>query len=573
MSRSIVVIAVLGAAAAAAGTAAAAAASDAQPAFAIANDRLTVLFPKGAAGACLVPKGVEADGARILIGPAARGSEPRLAGVEIVENTEEEVAVDARFERAGGAPIVIRYSIETGARYVATEAREGAESLCVTATSRFAILPDFFADDIAIDAREIPVAEAELPGENFLLQPLAAGQLLLASIWEERGDDVRVRIAGEGDARAIERIEIPYGGRGRIWVAALAGRGIWHAEEVRDGDAGKERRLEWTRPFPAQWRIDWRTSEGETDTWEMMIEMPDGRFVKPDWFGQREATGTEDWLPGGGKRWSTELGMFRYPCWIAKDGRGHLLPLEKGIRFRGPAIIYPIDRVPQTPPEAFALVDAVRATLGVGPCQYILDVEGQQKISRGIPTCDARTKLNTIYERREQVQRIDDVRKTLDDVEAFVRSIRDRIEAYVEFGHKLREDLAARKRAQPDLAPFIDEMDAIARGIDAYVEKRKKGINTREYAAAIIAGFRKDLAGYAGADALDRCRAFGRAITTIGGAQDDLVAECRKAVRVLRQRAGLRMAVDAKVAPIAREIRDRAQAMLRSPVSYEAPRR
>ncbi|MBN1417439.1 MAG: hypothetical protein JXP34_01610, partial [Planctomycetes bacterium] len=434
-------------------------------------------------------------------------------------------------------------------------------------------LPDFFADDIVIDAREIPVGEADLPGENFLLQPLAAGDLLLASIWQERGDDVRVRLAGEGDARAIESIEISYGEKGRIWVAALAGPGIWHATEIADGDAGKLKPLEWTRPFPAQWRIDWRTSEGETDTWEMMIQTPDGRFVKPDWFGQREATGTEDWLPGGGKRWSTELGMFQYPCWIGSDGRGNLIPLPKGIRFRGPAIIYPIDRVPQTPPDAFALVDAVRATLGVGPCEYILDVEGQHKITRGIPTCATRTKLNAIYEQRRQVEAEEEVRKALDDVEAFVRLIRDRIEAYVAFGRELREDLAAEKREHPDLAAFIDEMETIARTIDGYVEKRKTGINTREYAAELIAGFRKDLVGYAGPDALVRCKAFGRAITTIGGAQDDLVAECRKAVRILRQRAGLRMAVDPKVAPIAREIRDRARDMLRSPVSYEAPRR
>ena len=40
-------------------------------------------------------------------------------------------------------------------------------------------------------------------------------------------------------------------------------------------------------------------------------------------------------------------------------------------------MIYPINRVRETPLDEFTVVDVVRATLGVGPCEYILDVEGQ----------------------------------------------------------------------------------------------------------------------------------------------------------------------------------------------------
>ena len=40
-------------------------------------------------------------------------------------------------------------------------------------------------------------------------------------------------------------------------------------------------------------------------------------------------------------------------------------------------MIYPINRCRETPLEEFTVVDVVRATLGVGPCEYILDVEGQ----------------------------------------------------------------------------------------------------------------------------------------------------------------------------------------------------
>ncbi|MBN1417994.1 MAG: hypothetical protein JXP34_04415, partial [Planctomycetes bacterium] len=80
---------------------------DARPAVAIANDRLAIRFPIGAPGATLTARGIDAEDTRILLGPAARGSEPRIAGVAIVENSEEEVAADVSFERAGGQTIVL----------------------------------------------------------------------------------------------------------------------------------------------------------------------------------------------------------------------------------------------------------------------------------------------------------------------------------------------------------------------------------------------------------------------------------------------------------------------------------
>ena len=40
-----------------------------------------------------------------------------------------------------------------------------------------------------------------------------------------------------------------------------------------------------------------------------------------------------------------------------------------------------------TPIECLTVVDLVRMTLGVGPCQYILDLEGQKRGSRGVATC------------------------------------------------------------------------------------------------------------------------------------------------------------------------------------------
>ena len=47
----------------------------------------------------------------------------------------------------------------------------GAKGL-VEAASRFGIIPDFYADDIVLDAAKISVSSAHLPTENMFAQPL-----------------------------------------------------------------------------------------------------------------------------------------------------------------------------------------------------------------------------------------------------------------------------------------------------------------------------------------------------------------------------------------------------------------
>ncbi|MFH1267935.1 MAG: hypothetical protein ABIK89_19630, partial [Planctomycetota bacterium] len=282
--------------------------------------------------------------------------------------------------------------------------------------------------------------------------------------------------------------------------------------------------------------------------------------------------GTPDWMRADRKRWTTVLGWFQYPCWADKDGQGYLEPLERKAPFRGPAIIYPINRLQATPVTSLTVVDVVRATLGVGPCQYILDVEGQGKESRGIATCAARDKLVGIYERKLQKERREEIEKALVDVLAFVHHIRNRIDDYVAFGHETLAYLAEQKKAHPELADAIAELETLAQEIDGYAEKRWTAIGDTPPADKLVADFLATLLNYEGDDALEKCRQFGKAITRIGGNQDELVGECRMAVKLLRQRSGLMMAVDPRTAEIAGEIRRRTPQMLRNPTSYEAPR-
>ena len=78
--------------------------------------------------------------------------------------------------------------------------------------------------------------------------------------------------------------------------------------------------------------------------------------------------------------------------------------------------------------------------------------------------------------------------------------------------------------------------------------------------------------GHADPGAVDRCSRFTKGWVEVGGNQDELVGECRWAVRTLRQRLSLMMAAEPRMADIAREIRRRSQVVLRNPASHEAAR-
>lgn len=528
------------------------------------NDRIAVALRHKAGGAEVYGQGAKGMKLRALLRPTE--SVTKLSSVRITKNKPSEVAVDATFQAPGGKAVTVGYKLKIGQVFVETEPRAGASGLRVEAPCRFAVLPDFFADDIVADATRLPVAKADLPSEHFLLHMLGEGEAIVMSVWNVADRDVRVTLASRGNKRVIESSDIPYGKKGKIWVAILEGPDIWHVRDVAKAEADKIIPLDWRAPYPALWRVDWRRDDKLTGSWEMINQRSDGRFIKHTWFG------TSDTLPSNRKRWTTVLGKFQYPCWTDRSGRGHLQPLAKVVRFDGPAIIYPIDRVRQTPFDRFPVVDIVRRTLGVGPCRYILDVNNQRPRYKGRATCSTRDALARIYGKKEQRRRGAEIERILAEMMIFVRYIRWRIESYVTFGHELLDYLAKQKKAHPEMATRIAELETLIRAIDACMDRRRPQIKTPDHVAKMVKEFRRTLLTYDGPDAMEKVKKFTHAWVKVGGGQDELVGECRMAVKWVRQRAGLLMATEPRMAEIAKEVRGRTHKIMRKPVWHEGSR-
>jgi hypothetical protein len=575
----------------------------------ISNGRLLAVARKLGTGVELYSLGLgnPVFRARLLLAPGAG-----VDRVELTERSRAAVGLDVS-SKSGAA----RFRLKKGELFVEVQQVAGAAPLRVECPSRFAVLPDFFADDILFDPRRVLPDQVELPSENFLLHFTGKQDAIVMSVFENRAQDVRVTLSGKGDERAVTGSELDFGKQGsKIWVAVLEGAGIWHSLDVGPKDVKKILPLEWKMPFVAQWRVDFTRQNGLTDSWDMLLQDKNGPgYIKPSWLAQdgqisaasRTATGEIDrdaYKPGGPAsdrlgpdrfRWTTVIGRVQYPCWSDREGKGFIQPLEnKRLRFDGPVLIYPINRLAETPVQQYTTVDVVRNTLGVGPCQYILDVEGQKQEHVGRATCHVRTLLNEIYGSGQQKAQRKQLENYLGDALDFVTHIRNRVLAYSAFGRELRQYLAEQRGLHPELKETLDGLEALAREIDERVEPRLQAIlhhkTLKETVAKVVERqvdptppalaaqlnrefIAKGLLDYDGSDWKAKLKSeYTDPLTAIGGEQDEMVGECRWVVKALRQRAGMLMATDPSMAPIAAEIRARTQRMLRGGAAYEGAR-
>jgi hypothetical protein len=517
--------------------------------------------------------GQAATRAQLVLTTPAGDALARIVSLSLEESTRSGAVIALSGSTAKGEGAAVRLRIARGELSIEVQPGAGAGRLRVECASRFAVLPDFFTDDILIDARRIPGTSAELPSENILIQLADSHDAIIMTSFENRDKDVRVVLAGEGVERRIVASEMEFAAGKKVWVSVLAEPRIWHGVEIRPEDGNRPIPLDWTMPFPASWRVDFTRSNGLADSWDMLLQHKKGQeYVKPAWPG-----GPAELVNDATRRRFTEvLGFFPYPAWSDPERRGYLQPLELETKSKfvpvGPAILFPLGRVPETPPEASTVVDVMRSTLGVGPCAHILDVEGQQQLYKGIATCDARDGIAEIFRKGEQKQRQAEILKFLDDTLAFVKHIRGRIMAYVEFGRGVRTYLAEQKKTHPELAGPLDELDKLAREIDARVEERADRIKSPADVAKMNDEFRKTVVEAGGTDVSDAVKAFGDALTKIGGNQDKLVSECRWVARTLRQQTALLLATEPRLASVATEIRARTQEVLKNPSRHERAR-
>ena len=611
------------------------------------NQGLVVTAEPGASGIVV----------RAKSGDASVNVELRLVGTGGATGTIDKAEIakgdgDEQTLRLTAGTAEAEVALGRGGPFVTVRPGKGAESLEVRATAKYALLPDFFADDVVYDPRRFKSPQVSVPAENFLLHLAGDGSSIVMCVWqgglelkkqnasggaadspaggESREARVDLVFAGEGATRRIAASRIEFAGK-PVYVGLLAGKGIWRDEDVSGQPTAKDITLSWKRPFDAKWRGDLVVKDGpaviaecrkpeyativrgygqKMGDWSKLIDLAEkGQPVTcfRTRFESREFRSV-DAKAGPPRQYMEAIGQFVWPCWFKNDethltlkdnglGPGNSLDRENKKRkeegkeaiyppnFYERVLIYPLDRTTNTPLEAYTVVDVMRGTLGQGPCEYVLDLEGVKPRPRGGDRELIETALCPLFDNRiypllgklGKGDKLTDKEKTTvaqvcEDMKAFAHGVLERIREYERFGQALTNFCAESSARMPQVKPSCEAIEAAAQGmlkdigrLDSTTfgftmdREQKKGVKELiEYWDQALAATSEDVK----ADKYDRVRKMG-AIKGYGDFSDPIVARCRMTVKTIRQEATLSDSGDPAVTAFAAKVREMCRQIMR----------
>ncbi len=519
----------------------------------IENERLAVVFARRSAGPLICPKSAIAqpkDRSRLV--PVAAGGAPAtgLGTIAIRTNDEDEVALEVSSRVPGGRETRVVYRLARGQSFLECKPVENAGGIRIEAGTRFAVIPDFFGADMVFDPRAYPQSSLIIPPENFVLGLLDGGNTIVMSVWPAADQDAKLTLAGANEDRHIGAMQIGFHGKS-VFVAVLHAPGIWHEHRLQGPSADRDIALGWKRPYAAKWRANF-CCQRRNDSWD---------------FEDRKTTA-----------WMYLYQEIVWPCWF--DGENGLVRLSRRfLDVKGPmefVLVYPADRKKETPLAVFTPVDIVRNTLGVGPCEYVLDREGLQgrspnkgrkNFGRGV--CDTTTPIEYLFIEGLETRESALVGHLLDDIQADISAIHARVLEFRRFGKELGDLAAGLPHESAAAGQLLDEARRVSHEIEAMYEENLPII--KNPARAEQAGRRiRELASQRDPENLGECKTLTFELREIAGTQHRMVGDYRVMVKRLRQEAGIRGTEDPATAKLAEQIRKLGGQVLRKKYSVEA---
>jgi hypothetical protein len=150
----------------------------------------------------------------------------------------------------------------------------------------------------------------------------------------------------------------------------------------------------------------------------------------------------------------------------------------------------------------------------------------------------------------------------------FVTQHMKRIGEYQDFARDMMELLNQTRKPAADLKPYLDRMEAIVKEIPQEYQSKQEVIMNLQYVDELTQQT-KALTLKKEPGNLKAYEELSMKWRRMGGAQDDLVAQCHRIVRKLFQEAGYGGTGSPKAVAIAQQIRDRCRKCLRNADGYE----
>jgi hypothetical protein len=507
------------------------------------NDRLQVLFAAGCEGVVVYGRSDAGNGPRrMCLVPLSVKREPcpAITSLKIADADGDEVTLEVSSRSKSGDTARTAITLGPGRSFVKIRPVENAAALRVGVRARFAVLPDFFGDDILLDPRKSPGTRLFVPAENMVLGFAGEGNTILTCVWPSGDQEVQAVLGGEGEDRRFEALEISFDNKS-LYLAVLDAPGIWHGMTLeRASDAEKDVETGWKRPFDARWRGDFRLRD-RSDSWDFETQRRDRVGVPP-------------------------FGTIVWPFWFDKEKA--MIRLIKP-DYLGVALIYPLERKRGTPLSVLTPVDVLREALGTGPCEYILDREGlgtrnpggdRNLVSTGV--CNTTGVMQHFFEQGIECKEGKLVRDLADDVQAFNITVRQRLEEYRAFARQLTRECNDAQRANPALKPVADLAAGLEQRLEELYAKRLPAMKSPEENIDLVQKI-KDLTREEDPENLGKYLALAAQLRNLAGTQDSLAGMFRVEVRRFRRELGAVDTSQSAVAKLVEKLREQGRNILR----------
>ena len=471
----------------------------------------------------------------------------RISHCTVLRNADDEVAVEVTFSAKGAADASAVFIFDR-TPIVEIRPAENMKGLSLTVPLDYGILPSFVGDDLIYGATGYSSLNTLwLPAENVFLGLLPGEGNELVMTWPAGQQHLRLQLGKEAQGqRRFESIDLNNAGQS-LYLAALSAPGVWHKETLVPTYLEKDVKINWKRPFPAEWK---------TQLYEGDVRAT---------YAFHESKGTI---------WRGVPGSYQYPVWF--NGDNAYYHLSKKVPPKGESLIYFLEGH-NTPLNVITPVDLMKATLGRTACESILDLAGRKlrthhrRGGEGVHracTCGCTEAIQSYFEVGEEVAKKADIAGALDDMVFFVRRHVARIDEYRHFADGLLQFLQSQKTDSPALKSYLENLEQIAQQIPDAYNVQKENMKSLGYADELTERTMA-LTAKQSTNNLNAYMDLLKAWRAMGGAQDYVVAQCHTITRALCQEAGYGCVDQSQAAELAKSIRARCRQCLRNPDGYE----
>lgn len=346
---------------------------------------------------------------------------------------------------------------------------QGMKWTCIEAQIQYVIVPNFFAGDMIFTGVEGNSKEILLPAEHMLLSLTDAGNNIIMCTWTGTNQEVRCTKIYTNNISVIKQIEISPTTTSPIWIMFMEDQGIWF-ENVPNIPAKS-----WQTPFQARWRINLLDSTPFADSHEYTPELASSSSQK------------------------------RY-------------------------IIYPLERNQNTPLDTFCMRDIMKSTLGIGPCEYIVQSE---KIINSDTPHEVTNWILEITRKGQALQRQDEIKGRIKNMIEHVKQVQNRIDAYALFAQLQLSYL------EQHLGDNIKdkEIQALMTTLTLIAQRANNAGSSAEYPAQATELSEKMLKQLSSEAKPETLTEFANKLSSIGETQDKAISFCRMATQWVRQLA------------------------------------